>query len=238
MLAVFVNMATVICGSLLGILFRSKIRENHLNTIIAALALCTFVIGISSAIGTNSILAVIICIVIGTLLGEVLKIDDRIEGAGDFFKSKLLKNREGENSRFTEGFVSACILFCVGSMTVMGSLSAGVSHDYSIIFAKSALDFVSALAFGAAMGVGVTCSAAFVLVYQGALTLLAGVVGPLLSTEVVTEMNAVGGTILIGMAINMLNLGPRRIKIANMLPGIFLPIAYFPVYHWIAGLLG
>ncbi|MCQ2452724.1 MAG: DUF554 domain-containing protein [Oscillospiraceae bacterium] len=238
MVAVFVNMVAVICGSLLGILFRSKIKENHLTTIIAALALCTFVIGISSAIGTNDILAVIICIVIGTLAGEAIKIDDRIEGAGDFFKSKLLKNRGDQNSRFTEGFVSACILFCVGSMTVMGSLTAGVSHDYSIIFAKSALDFVSSLAFGAAMGIGVTCSAAFILVYQGALTLLAGVVGPLLSTEVITEMNAVGGTILIGMAINMLNLAPKRIKIANMLPGIFLPILYFPIFHWIGGLLG
>lgn len=239
MIAVFVNMAAVIAGSLLGILFQSKIREEHLNTIIAALALCTCTIGVMNAIGTASILAVIICIVLGSLVGELLKIDDRIESAGDYFKKKLLKNKEGRaNSRFSEGFVSACILFCVGSMTVMGSLEAGVSHDYSIIFAKSALDFVSALAFGAAMGVGVTCSAAFILVYQGALTLLAGVVGPYLSAEVVTEMNAVGGVILMGMAVNMLGLGTKRIKVANMLPGIFLPTIYFPVYHLIERLIG
>ena len=235
--AVFVNMITVILGSAIGILFRSKIKEESTKTIVTVLGLCTVVIGISSAIGTADILAVIICMVLGTVVGQLIKIDDRIEGAGEFFKNKLFKNAKGEN-RFAEGFVTACIVFCVGSMTVMGSLEAGINKDYSIIFAKSALDFVSAMAFGAAMGVGVTCSALFILVYQGALTLLAGVLGPLLSTQVVTEMNAIGGAILIGMAINMLELSPKRIKVANMLPAIFLPILYFPVYNWIAGLIG
>ena len=234
--AVFVNAAAVLVGSLIGILFRTKIKDKYVKSVVAALALCTMVIGISSAVGTNDILAVIICIVIGTVIGELLRIDDRIERAGDFFKRKLFKNSGGEGSRFSEGFVSACILFCVGSMTVMGSLEAGVSGDYSIIFAKSALDFVSSMAFGAAMGIGVTFSALFVIVYQGALTLLAGVVGPYLSAQVITEMNAIGGTILIGMAVNMLELSPVRIKAANMLPGIFLPIIYFPIYNLIAGL--
>ena len=132
-------------------------------------------------------------------------------------------------SRFTEGFVSACILFCIGSMTIMGSLEAGINHNYSIIYAKSAMDFVSSMAFGAAMGFGVTCSILFILIFQGGLTLLAGVVGPALSAAVVTEMSAVGGTILIGMAINMLGLGKDRIKVANMLPAIFIPILYFPI---------
>jgi len=235
--AVFVNMATVIIGSLIGILFRSKIKEESTKTIVTVLGLCTVVIGITSAIGTADILAVIICMVLGTVIGQLLKIDDRIEGAGEFFKRKLFKNA-GKENRFAEGFVTACIVFCVGSMTVMGSLEAGINKDYSIIFAKSALDFVSGMAFGAAMGVGVTFSALFILVYQGALTLLAGVVGPFLSVQVVTEMNAIGGTILIGMALNMLEVSKTRIKVANMLPAIFLPILYFPVYNWIAGLLG
>ena len=235
--AVFVNMVTVILGSAIGILFRSKIKEESTKTIVTVLGLCTVVIGISGAIGTADVLAVIICMVLGTVLGQLIRIDDRIEGAGEYFKRKLFKNAKSEN-RFAEGFVTACIVFCVGSMTVMGSIEAGINKDYDIIFAKSALDFVSAMAFGAAMGVGVTFSALFILVYQGALTLLAGVVGPFLSVQVVTEMNAIGGTILIGMAINMLGLSPSRIKVANMLPAIFLPILYFPIYNWIAGLLG
>ena len=121
-------------------------------------------------------------------------------------------------------------------MTIVGSLQAGINHDYSIIYAKSALDFVSSMAFGAAMGFGVTCSAVFILLFQGGLTLLAGLVGPALSTSVVTEMSAVGGTILIGMAVNMMELGKDRIKVANMLPAIFIPIAYFPISEWISTL--
>ena len=121
-------------------------------------------------------------------------------------------------------------------MTIVGSLEAGVNHNYSIIYAKSTLDFISSMAFGAAMGFGVTCSVLFILVFQGGLTLLAGLVGPALSSAVVTEMSAVGGAILIGMAFNMLSLGKERIKVANMLPAIFLPIVYMPLSAWISSL--
>ena len=237
MIAVFVNVATVLLGSAIGILFRSRIRESYTKSIITALALVTFVIGISSAVTTGDLLCVIVCMALGTILGELLKLDDRINGAGEFLKAKVLRGRF-EGSRFTEGFVSSCILFCVGSMTIMGSLEAGVNGNYSIIFAKSALDFVSAMMFGAAMGIGVTFAALFVLVFQGALTLLAGLVAPYLSPAVVTEMSAVGGTILIGMGFNMLELSEKRIKVANMLPAIFLPIAYVPLSTWISGLSG
>ncbi|MBR1456398.1 MAG: DUF554 domain-containing protein [Oscillospiraceae bacterium] len=235
MIAVFVNMATVLVGSLLGILFRNRLKVELQNAVMRALALCTFVIGISSAITTQELLCVIICLVIGTVLGEWIRIDDAIENAGDTIKAKLFKGKVGEN-RFTEGFVSACILFCIGSMTIVGSLEAGIHHDYSIIYAKSTLDFVSSMAFGAAMGVGVTCSVVFILLFQGGLTLLAGLIGPALSTAVVTEMSAVGGTILIGMALNMLGATKERIRVANMLPAIFLPIAYFPITNWLGSL--
>ena len=236
MLAVFVNVATVLVGSMIGILFRNKIKDNYVKAIISALALVTLVIGISSAVTTQDLLCVIVCMAFGTLVGELLRLDDRINGAGEFIKRSVLKGRF-EGSRFTEGFVSACILFCVGSMTIMGSLEAGVNKNYSIIFAKSALDFVSSMMFGAAMGIGVTFSALFVLVFQGALTLLSGLVSPYLSSAVITEMSAVGGTILIGMGLNMLELSEKRIKVANMLPAIFLPIAYVPLSTWISGLL-
>ena len=235
MLATFVNMATVFVGSMLGILFKNRFSAAIQAALMKALALCTMVIGISSAIATQELLCVIICLVLGTALGELLRIDDGIENAGDFIKTKIFRGKVKEN-RFTEGFVSACILFCIGSMTIVGSLEAGINKDYSIIFAKSTLDFVSSMAFGAAMGLGVTCSVVFILIFQGGLTLLAGLLAPVLSTATVTEMSAVGGTILIGMAINMLELGKERIKVANMLPAIFLPLAYFPIVAWLGGL--
>ena len=235
MIAVFVNMATVIVGSLIGILLRNRLKESLQTALIRALGLCTVVIGVSSAIATQALLCVILSMAVGTALGELLRIDDGIEHAGDFVKEKLFRGRVKE-SRFTEGFVSACILFCIGSMTIVGSLEAGINHNNSIIYAKSTLDFVSSMAFGAAMGFGVTCSAAFILLFQGGLTLLAGLVGPALSTAVVTEMSAVGGTILIGMAANMLGLPKERIKVANMLPAIFLPLLYFPLADWLGTL--
>lgn len=237
MIATFVNMATVLVGSLLGILFRNRLKPQLQDALMKALGLCTVLIGVSSAIKTENVLCLIICMVVGTVLGELLRIDDGIENAGDAIKARLYKNGKSGSSRFTEGFVSACILFCIGSMTIVGSLEAGIRHDYSIIFAKSTLDFVSSMAFGAAMGFGVTCSILFILIFQGGLTLLSGLLSPVLSTSVVTEMSAVGGVILIGMAFNMLGLTKERIKVANMLPAIFLPIGYIPLANWISGLL-
>ena len=228
MIAVIVNTVAVLVGSTIGILFRSRLKESLRNAVMRALGLCTILIGISSAIGTGNILCVILCMVIGTAVGELIRIDDGIEHAGDTIKGRLMKGRT-ETGSFTDGFVSASILFCIGSMTIMGSLEAGIRHDYTIIFAKSMMDFVSSMAFGAAMGFGVTCSAAFVFLFQGALTLLAGWIGTALSTEIVTEMSAVGGVILIGMGLNLVGCVSERIKVANMLPAIFLPILFLPL---------
>lgn len=236
MIAVLVNVATVILGSTIGLIFRNKIKEKITKAVITALALVTFLIGMSSALDTADVLCVIICMALGTVIGEAIRIDDGIEGAGEFVKSKLFKGKTKEK-RFTEGFVTACIVFCVGSMTIMGSFEAGINGNNNIIYAKSVLDFVSSMMFAAAMGLGVTFSALFVLVFQGALTLLAGVLAPFLSAAVVTEMSAVGGVILLGMGINLLELAPQRIKVANMLPAIFLPIAYVPLSAWITSLI-
>lgn len=235
MIAVLVNTTTVLLGSAIGLLFRNKISGNFTKAVIAALALVTILIGLDSALDTANILCVIVCMVIGTIIGEWIQIEKRIDGAGEFLKTKLLRGKASEN-RFTEGFVTACIVFCVGSMTIMGSLESGIHGNHSIIYAKSALDFVSSMMFAAAMGWGVPFAALFVLVFQGALTMLAGIVSPLLSSVVVTEMSAVGGTILAGMGINMLDMSPKRLSVANMLPAILLPIAYIPLAEWIVSL--
>ena len=164
--------------------------------------------------------------VIGTIIGEALKIEHRLDSLGDWLKAKVAKNGGG---RFTEGFVTASLLFCVGSMAIMGSFDAGLRGDYNTIFAKSALDTVMAVTFAATMGVGVLFSGASVLIYQGALTLLAGLVEPYLSAPVVVEMSAVGGIMLIGTGMNIIGLTKERIKVGNMLPAIVLPVIWFAV---------
>ena len=234
--ATFINMGTVLVGSLIGIFFRDRIKEKYVQTLIAAIALCTAAIGIMSAIKTSNILIVIVCLAVGSVIGEALRIDDRIENAGEYLNKKLFRGRQDGSSRFAEGFVSASVLFCVGSMTIMGSLEAGIRGDYSIILAKSVLDLISSMAFGAAMGIGVTFSIFFILVYQGGITLLASLAAPYLSDMVVTEMSAIGGVMLMGMTVNMLELSEKRIRLANMLPSIFLPIIYFPLAELVKGL--
>lgn len=228
MIAAVVNATTVLVGSIIGILFKKGISEKLSDAIMKVMGLITILIGVQSAIKTENVLCVIMCLVVGTVIGEGLRIDDGINKLGDWVKTSVVKGGKGMG-RFTEGFVSTCILFCVGSMTILGSLEAGINHDYSIIFAKSTMDFISSIVFSAAMGVGVMFTSVFVLVFQGGLTLLASSLSNVLTEAVVTEMSAVGGVILIGMAINILGLAKKDIKVSNMLLAIFLPAAYLGV---------
>lgn len=237
MFAVFVNMATVLTGSLLGLVLKGRFSPRMGSALMKCLGLCTLGIGFSSLLGTADTLCVIICMVVGTLLGEWIDIERRMEGLGDILRGKLLKGDGGEN-RFVEGFVSATVVYCVGAMSINGSIAAGLYHDYSVIFSKSVLDGVGAVTFAAAMGVGVAFSVVPILLYQGGITLLAGVVGPYLPGPVITEMSAVGGAIIVGIGLNLLDLPREKLRVGNMLPAIFLPIVYVPLANWLGTLLG
>lgn len=237
MIAVFVNMATVLAGSVLGLLLKGRFSPRMGNALMKCLGLCTLGIGFSSLLGTEDTLCLILCMVAGTLLGEWLNIERGMDKLGEWLKGRLLRGPGGEN-RFVEGFVAATIVYCVGAMSINGSIAAGLYHDYSVIISKSVLDGVSAVTFAATMGVGVAFSAAPILLYQGGITLLAGVVGPYLSGEVITEMSAVGGAIIVGIALNLMDLPREKLRVGNMLPAIVLPILYVPLANALAGLLG
>ncbi len=235
MLATIINVILILLGSAAGLLFKNLISERLMSILTHALGLCVLGIGISSMIGTQDTLCVIVCMAAGTVLGHAIDIEGRLEGAGDLLRARLLKGGGG-NSRFTEGFVSAAVLFCVGAMAITGSIEAGLNHNYEIIISKGVIDGVTSISFAATMGVGVAFSTIPLLVYQGGITLLAGWVGPYLPGAVITEMTAVGGTLIAAIAINMLGLGKEKIKVGNMLPAMFLPIAYIPLAGWLAGL--
>lgn len=236
MIATVINIGLVLLGSLLGLIFRSRIRTSFAAALTCALGLCVLGIGISSMIQTRDTLCVILCMVAGTLFGERLDIEAHMDGLGEILRQKLMKN--GGNSRFVEGFVNSSVLFCVGAMAINGSLEAGLNQNYSILISKSVIDGVTAVTFSAAMGIGVAFSALPLLIYEGGLTLLAQLVGGYLGDAVVTEMSAVGGTIIVGIALNMLGLPKEKIRVGNMLPSIFLPIIYLPLASWLAGWLG
>ena len=236
MLATVINAVLILVGSALGVLFKNRIPARFNAILTHALGLCVLGIGIVSAIGTENTLCVIVCMVLGTILGEALRIEDRLDGAGELLRKRLAGGDGG--SRFTEGFVTASVLFCVGSMAIMGSMEAGIQGKYDILISKGVIDGVTSITLASAMGVGVAFSVLPLMIYQGGLTLLFAQVGPFLDSAAITEMSAVGGTIIMGIAVNMLGLGRAKIRVGNMLPAIFLPLAYLPAAQWLAGLLG
>ena len=236
MIATIVNVVLVLLGSILGLVFKNRISPRFSATLTTALGLCVLGIGATSMIATNDTLCVIVCMVVGTLLGEALRIEDRLEGIGDVLRRRLLP--PGGGSRFVEGFVNATVLFCVGAMAINGSMEAGMNQNYDIIISKGVIDGVTAITFAAAMGVGVAFSVIPLFLYQGALTLIFAAVGQAMDPLVVNEMSAVGGTIIVGIALNMLGLPKEKIRVGNMLPAIFLPLGYLPLSAWLAGLTG
>lgn len=233
MVGVIINVAAVLAGGTLGLLLGGRVPQRLRETIMQGLALCILLIGAQGALETANVLAVIVCMVAGGLLGEALDIEKRLESLGALAERKFAHG--GQNGRFAQGFITASLLFCVGAMAVVGSLNAGLTGDNSTLIAKAALDLVTAVFFAAALGPGVLLAAAAVLVYQGAIALMAGWLTPVLTDAIVTEMSAVGGLLIMGLSFNML--GMAKIRVGNLLPAIFLPILYFPIANWIGGLL-
>ena len=237
-----VNVGTVIVGSLVGLGVRRLMKgkqENHSSDklsdcVFSAIALCVLAIGVQGVVGAenpNDMLAVILSLVLGATVGYLCRLDDGINRLGAWVE-RTTKNRGGS---VAQGFVSASLLFCIGSMTIVGSLNSGLVGDHTMLYAKSILDLFSALVLSISLGVGVLLSAVFVLVFQGSITLLAQWLVPVLSTDVVRGMSVAGSILIVGLSLNMLGL--TKLKITNYLPAVFVPIAVVPLVNWVANLL-
>lgn len=225
MLGTIVNVIAILTGSLLGIIIKKGIKEEYKNTVMDGIGLAVVIIGIMGAIETNNIMLVIGSIVIGSLIGEAVDIENKLDKLGNSLQNKFSK----DNSNFSKGFVTASLVFCVGAMAIVGSLEAGIQGNYETLFAKSILDGISSLIFSSTLGIGVAFSALPVLIYQGGITLLANSVKGLLTAEVINEMSAVGSILIMAIGINILDL--KKIKVGNMLPSIFIPILYYVVLN-------
>ena len=238
MLATIINAVLILAGSILGICFQNRIGARFNAILTHALGLCVTAIGMTSAIATENTLCVIVCMVVGTVLGEAVDIERRLDGAGELLRRRLTGDGPGSGRGFTEGFVTASVLFCVGSMAIMGSMEAGIHGKYDILISKGVIDGVTSITLSSALGAGVAFSALPLTLYQGGLTILFALAGPLLDSAAVAEMSAVGGTIIVGIGINMLGLGKAKIQVGNMLPAIFLPLLYLPAAQWLSALTG
>lgn len=231
MIGVITNVITVILGSTIGLLCKKGIPQKLADAIMIGIGLCTICIGITGLSQGSNALVTIISIVLGAVVGTLLDIDKGINTFGEWIQNKF-KKKDGKNISIAEGFVTASLLFCVGSMTIVGSLNAGISGDYEMLFTKSVLDFVSSMMLSVSLGIGVLLASVFVLVFQGALVLLAGLLeGPLMASGAIGELNCVGSLLILALGLNLIKL--TKIKVANYLPALlFAPfITYF--FNWL-----
>ena len=234
-LGVIVNGLVIVGASFAALILKKFIMKFDKNnkvekisdTIMSGLALCIVYMGISGALECQHVLICIISMVVGGLIGELIDIDKGLNSLGDKIEEKLNKGKvdvSKEKVSISQGFVSASLLFCVGAMAVVGALNSGLFGNNDTLFAKSALDGVSSFLFSLTMGIGVLLSAVAVFLYEGIIACGAFLLKGVLSTAVITEMNAVGSLLILALGINMIL--KANIKVANLLPAMFVPIIF------------
>jgi len=220
-LGIIVNAIAIIIGGLIGTFIRGGLKEKYKETVMNGIGLTVIIIGITGAIKSENMILVIISVVLGSIIGEAIGIEARLDRVGN-----SLEKRFGQgNSNFSKGFVTASLVYCVGAMAIVGSLESGLLGNNDTLFAKSVLDGISSIVFASTLGAGVIFSAIPVFVYQGAIMLSASMLKDLLISEIILEMSAVGGILIMGIGVNIL--GINEIKVGNMTPGIFIPLMYF-----------
>jgi len=210
-----VNIAAVTAGTLIGHFLGNRLSSRMRRTLMAGLGLAVALIGLQLALQSTQLMIVIGSLILGGLAGELIGVENRLEQFGH-----RLQGRFASSGKVAEAFVTSSLLFCVGAMAIMGGLQDGLDDTPTILYAKSALDGIAAIALASTLGIGVLFSVVPLLVYQGGISVLAGQLQPILTTPVITEMNAVGGLLILAIAFDLLEI--RRLPVGNLLPGIFV----------------
>lgn len=225
MLGVLVNVATVILGSSVGLLLKKGIPERISKAVMTAIGLCTIYIGIDGALQGENTIVLIVSMVLGTIIGTAIDIDGKLNKLASFVERKMKK--DNDKSTVAQGFITGSLLFCVGAMSIVGSLNSGLSGDHTVTYTKSILDLISSCMLASTLGIGVMFAAAFVLVYQGGLVLLAELLqGVLTDTALIAEITCAGSVMIIGLGLNIT--GISKFKVANFLPALLIvPLVYF-----------
>ena len=218
MIGTIVNTIAVIFGSIVGIIIHRHMPKNISDRVFQAIGLFTIFLGIHMAMKTDNFLILIFSLVIGTITGELIDIDKSVNKFAEYLKTKL----KSSNEKFSDGFVTSFLLFCMGSMTILGAFEEGLGEEPNLLMAKSVLDGFSSIALAASMGIGVLFSAIPLLIYQGGLTLFAAGLQDWLTDPIINELTAVGGLLLLGLGFNIL--GIKQIKILNMIPALIVAV--------------
>ncbi len=230
MIGVLTNTIAVIVGSLIGLLCKRGIPKRLSDAVMLGIGLCTVYIGFDGALAGENTIVAILSMVLGAIAGTLLDLDGKLDRLGRTLEKKFQRTGS-EKVSVAEGFVTASLLFCIGAMTIVGSLNAGLTGDCEMLFTKSVLDFISSIMLSVSLGIGVLCAGAFVLVFQGAIVLLAQVLQPLLPAASIAEMTCVGSLLILGLGLNLL--GITKLKIANYLPAIVFAPAITPLANWL-----
>jgi len=224
MTGVLINTGTVILGSLLGLLLKKGIPEKISKAAMTAIGLCTIYIGIDGALEGSNTIVLILSMVFGTIIGTAVDIDGKIEKLGSFIENKMKKNKE--KGSVAQGFITGSLLFCIGAMTIVGSLNAGLKGDNELLITKAILDLISSCMLASTLGIGVLFAALFVLVYQGGLVLMASLLQSILTdTAMIAEITCAGSVMIIALGLNII--GITKIKVANFLPALILVPLFF-----------
>jgi uncharacterized protein len=232
MTGTLLNIATVLLGGVIGLLFGARIPDPLKSTVISGMGLFTAAMGVQMFLNTENPLIVLGALLIGTLLGEWWRIEDGLQNLGKFLEQRFSKEGEDGSNKFVRGFLTASLLFCVGPMTILGSIQDGLKGDYNLLAVKSVLDGFASLAFASTLGAGVMFSTIIILIYQGGISLLAAQLDAIVTPSMMNELTATGGVILLGLAFSSL-LEIKKIRVGNMLPGL----AIAPLIVWILSLL-
>ena len=220
MIAVFVNMIAVLAGSIIGFAFKNKLSKRYEEPVFIAAGVISLTIGITMAITTKHILIFAVSIMLGGVTGTFFRIEEKIELFGEFLKSKFSFKENSGN--FALGFLTSSILFCSGSMSILGSFQAGTQGIYDLIFTKSVIDGFVAVFMSTVYGIGVAFSIISIFVYQGALTILSSFLEPYVSETMLNEVSAVGGATVMMIGINLLKMA--KIKTGDFLPALIYSI--------------
>jgi len=228
MIGTIVNATAVIAGSLVGIVLKSRLPERFIQIFFQVIGLFTLYLGFSMAIKSSHVLAMILSLITGALIGECLHLDRGMERIAE----KLKKRFKSTHERFTEGLLTAFLLYCMGSLTILGAIQEGMTGDAHLLYIKSLMDGVSSIALASGLGIGVLFSAIPLLAFQGGITLLAMWLGNFFPPVMITELSATGGILLLGLGINIL--GIKQIKVINMLPALIMII----LFMWLIPAIG
>ncbi|WP_045222918.1 DUF554 domain-containing protein [Desulfonatronum thioautotrophicum] len=215
-----INACAIIIGSLLGLVLGGRFSDRYRTLVYHSIGLCVLVIGLHMALSFQNVLILVFSMLCGALCGQLLRLDDRLTAAGN-----ALKNRLGsKDARFTDGFVTASLLFCIGSMAILGSIDEGIRGDRTILLTKSILDGFICIPLASTYGIGVMFSFLSVLLYQGGITLLAGQAQNLFTEPIIAQLTSTGGLLIMGIGINLLEL--KTINVTNMLPALFFAVLF------------